>query len=524
MYRPPMPRKRARADPAFAELAQFEVDEDTVRLLPHRYCVENHVVLLGRLAKEPDAPVLVGLLDPREHRLLEDVAAVLRRPVEPVRLNEWEIERAIEQGFGKGKGGREGFALELKATAEVDFKRRPIERVLDEVLGHAVRMRASDVHIECYEADVDVRVRVDGVMRQLATPISQANVRQAVSRLKVLASLDIAERRRAQEGQIRATYEEDGAMRPVDFRLSVVPGPYGEDAVLRILDGGARVLSLDGIGFDEEVLRRFRRVVENPEGLVLVTGPTSSGKTSTIYAALEHVRTEQKKVVTVEDPIEYFFPKTNQKQVGPAMGFADFARAFLRQNPDVIVIGEIRDEETAAVATRAAQTGHLVMTTVHTGDAVRAISRLRALHVDEDVIAGCLLASLAQRLVRRVCPDCAEETPPTEDQIAALVLEPHDRRFFAGRGCEACGGTGHRGRTGVFELFVLDDELADMIARDEPVLAVRERAVAKGMRTLLADALDKARRGETSLAEILRVVPYRMIASERRIYQPQKEV
>lgn len=286
--------------------------------------------------------------------------------------------------------------------------------------------------------------------------------------------------------------------------------------MLRVLDGGARVVDLQALGFDETLLARFVRVVENPEGLVLVTGPTGSGKTSTIYAALQRVRTEEKKVLTVEDPIEYRFPKTNQKQVSSSMGFADYAKSFLRQNPDVIVIGEVRDPETAGVAARAAQTGHLVLTTVHTIDAVRAISRLRALEVSEDVLAGCLLATLSQRLVRTICGACREEAAPTDEERALLLLPPDDRRFFVGRGCAACGGSGYKGRTGVFELFVVDDELAEMIAKDEPALRVRERAVGKGMRTLATDALEKARAGRTTLREIARVVPYRMLASERR--------
>jgi type II secretory ATPase GspE/PulE/Tfp pilus assembly ATPase PilB-like protein len=337
-----------------------------------------------------------------------------------------------------------------------------------------------------------------------------------VNRLKVLAGLDLAERFRAQDGRVRAVYQEPlKEERVVDFRLSIVPGPFGEDAVLRLLDSAAPVLGLDRLGLAPDVLAPFERMITNPEGMILVTGPTGSGKTTTLYAAIGHINTPENKILTVEDPIEYHFPKTNQKQVSAHMGFADYARAFMRQNPDVILIGEIRDEETASAALRAAQTGHLVLSTLHTTDSVRTVSRLRTLGVDPDLIAGTLLGAVSQRLVRRLCPHCRQEAPADERETARLRLAPGDGPFFRAPGCDACGGRGYKGRIGVYELFAMDADLADMASEGAPVHRLREAALAKGMKTLLDDALAKARAGITSLAEVLRTVPYRIVEEDR---------
>jgi type II secretory ATPase GspE/PulE/Tfp pilus assembly ATPase PilB-like protein len=339
-----------------------------------------------------------------------------------------------------------------------------------------------------------------------------------IARLKVLADLDIAERRRAQDGRIQALYEDrqggGKGERVVDFRLSVAPGPFGEDAVMRILEGSSALLDLERLGLDEQSFTTFSRMIENPEGLILVSGPTGSGKTTTLYAALARISRPDIKVLTAEDPIEYHFPKINQKQVSAQMSFADYARTFMRQNPDVILIGEIRDEETASAAIRAAQTGHLVLSTLHTNDAVRTISRLQTLGVDAGLISGSLLGAISQRLVRRLCTHCRYEAAPDPLQAERLHLPASpgsDTAFFKSRGCEACGGDGYKGRLGLYELFVLDGELADLVAREAPIHQIRAAAVERGMRTLLDDALAKARAGLTSLDEILRTIPYRLL-------------
>ncbi|HYN22172.1 MAG TPA: GspE/PulE family protein, partial [Thermoanaerobaculia bacterium] len=363
----------------------------------------------------------------------------------------------------------------------------------------------------------DVRFRVDGILRQVATPLSRETIQAVLNRFKVLSGLDLAERRRAQDGRIMATFHTGrDERREVDFRLSIVPGPFGEDAVLRILDSAAP-LPLEKLGLDEGELATFENLIRNPEGLILVTGPTGSGKTTTLYAALHRINSPENKILTVEDPIEYHFPKTNQKQVSSNMGFAEYARAFMRQNPDIILIGEIRDEDTANAAVRAAQTGHLVLSTLHTTDSVRTISRLLTLGMDPGLIAGSLLGALSQRLVRKLCPQCRVEAEPGSPEARRLRLSEGDGRFFRAQpvpDCPTCGGTGYKGRVGIYELFVPDFELADLIAEKAPIHQIRAAALAKGMKTLFDDAVRKAKLGMTSLEEILRTVPYRILARE----------
>lgn len=499
-------------DEEFVELTHFEVDPRSVRLLKYEYCLEREVVVLGVVDPRSQDPAVVGMLEPSRRSLVSEVESALRRPVRAVRLNGYEIKKALDEGYGLESTGRSRGTLDLRPVRGFSFDRDDdVPELLDEVLGRAVQLGASDVHIETYEEDVDVRYRVDGLLQQAATPLSRGNIQAVITRLKVLADLDIAERRRAQDGRIQAVYREDKEERPVDFRLSIVPGPFGEDAVLRLLDSSAPLLGLEKLGLADEQLATFERLITNPEGLVLVTGPTGSGKTTTLYAAIHHINSPENKILTVEDPIEYHFSKTNQKQVSGQMGFADYARSFMRQNPDVILIGEIRDEDTASAAIRAAQTGHLVLSTLHTNDAVRTVSRLHTLGVDFGMVAGCMLGAISQRLARKLCPHCREEAVPTPAEFRKLSLASGDARFFRGRGCEACGGKGYKGRVGLYELFVLDPELADLVSEGAPIHRIRGAAVEKGMRTLLDDALTKARAGVTSLEEILRTVPYRIL-------------
>lgn len=496
----------------FTELSQFEIDARSVRLIDRDYGLENLVAVLDKVDPASREPVRVGMIRPFRRSLVNEVAQMLSRPVHPVQLNAWEIRRALAKAWGGEEEDRGGSVLTLRSVTGFSFGPEiPIPRLLDEVLGHAVELGASDVHIETYEKDVDVRFRIDGVMRQIATSLSHDNIDAAISRLKVISRLDVAERRKAQDGRIRAIYQMgEGDERAVDFRLSTVPGPFGEDAVLRILDSSAPILGLERLGFHESVRPVFERLIANPEGLLLVTGPTGSGKTTTLYSAIHHIRRPEIKILTAEDPIEYYFDKTNQKQVSMHMGFADYARTFMRQNPDVILIGEIRDEETASAAMRAAQTGHLVLSTLHTSDAVRTVSRLHTLGLDLPLIAGSLLGALSQRLVRRLCPHCRQEAAPDPVEARRLALDPQER-FFHSPGCEACRGLGYKGRLGIYEIFVPDSELADLIADGAPSHRLRETALQKGMRTLRDDALDKARAGQTSLAEVLRTVPYRIL-------------
>ena len=497
--------------PGFTELSQFEIDERSVQLVDRDYCLENLVVVLGKVDPASREPIQIGMVRPFRRSLVQEVAQRLRRPVQPVQLNTWEIRRALAIAWGIEEEEQGGSVLDLHPVAGLSFApETTVPRILDEILGHAVELGASDVHLETFENDVDVRYRIDGVMRQIATPLSHDNIDAAISRIKVLAKLDVAERRKAQDGRIRAIYQDGKSERAVDFRVSTVPGPFGEDAVLRLLDSSAPILGLERLGFHESVQPVFESLIANPEGLLLVTGPTGSGKTTTLYSAIHHIRRPEIKILTAEDPIEYYFDKTCQKQISMHMGFADYARTFMRQNPDVILIGEIRDEETASAALRAAQTGHLVLSTLHTSDATRTVARLHTLGVDLHLISGSLLGAVSQRLVRRLCPRCKQEVAPDPQEARRLGLSP-DERFFRSTGCEACDGLGYKGRLGIYELFVPDAEIADLIAGGTAIHRLREVALEKGMRSLRDDALAKARAGLTSLAEVLRTVPYRIL-------------
>jgi type II secretory ATPase GspE/PulE/Tfp pilus assembly ATPase PilB-like protein len=505
----------------FIELSQLEVDQVSVRLLDRDLCLTKKIVILGKVDPAGRDSVLIGMLPPIRKSQVREISRLLGRPVQPVPLNDWEIRRALKLGWGEAGPGIDGGSLLLRPVPNFTFAAdAPVPDLLDEILGRAVELGASDVHIESYENDVDVRFRIDGALRQIATALARDNVNAVLARLKVLAGLDIAEKRRTQDGRVQAVYRDnrEGRERTVDFRLSVVPGPFGEDAVLRILDSAAP-LSLDRLGLAPALRATFERLIASPEGMLLVTGPTGSGKTTTLYAAIHHINRPDNKILTAEDPIEYHFPKTNQKQVSDQMSFADYARAFLRQNPDVILIGEVRDEETADAAVRAAQTGHLVLSTLHTIDAVRTVSRLHTLGVDPSLIAGCLLGTVSQRLLRRLCEHCRTAAAPEESDLRRLGAAFRDtgqsetggHPFFHATGCAACAGTGFRGRLGIYELFVPDAELADLIARGEPAHRLRAAARERGMRTLLDDALEKARAGLIPLSEILRAVPYRIL-------------
>ncbi|MBK8943526.1 MAG: type II/IV secretion system protein [Polyangiaceae bacterium] len=498
----------------FAELSQFQIDPSSVRLLNAAFCRRRHVVVLGVVDPRTSGPVTVGMLHPEDVELVVMVQRVLARPVRPVRLNDFEIDKALDVGFGEAEaeqGGKGHERLPIRSGATLTFKPdAPVPSLVSELLGHAVAVGASDLHIECYEEDVDVRLRKDGELVQIGTSVSRGNVEEVVARLKVLAEMNLAERREAQDGRIMTTYEDGTGSRPIDFRVSVVPGPFGEDAVLRVLDSRPLV-GLDRLGFPADVLARFRTLARSPEGILFVTGPTGSGKTTTLYSTLAEITDASSKILTVEDPIELQFAKVNQKQVGPKMGFADYARAFMRQDPDILLIGEIRDEETADIAIRAAQTGHLVLTTLHTNGSVGTVSRLRVLGIDPGLVADTMLGALSQRLIRRVCAACVEPRDATEGERALLDHLKVTVQLVRGRGCEACGQTGYRGRVGLYELFHVDTETADRITREVSSLELRRFARSRGMRTLFDDALEKLEAGVTTLEEIRARLPHRIL-------------
>jgi general secretion pathway protein E len=379
----------------------------------------------------------------------------------------------------------------------------PVVRLVNLLLIEALDARASDVHLEGYQDGLRVRYRIDGVLQNAPSPPPHLTA-AIISRLKIMAELDIAERRLPQDGRIRLRLQN----RQVDVRVSTVPTLRGESVVLRLLDKERGRISLPELGMASDTLELFSEVVSRPHGIVLVTGPTGSGKTTTLYAAVEMIRTGREKILTVEDPVEYELGGVPQVPVNEKVGmtFAGALRALLRQDPDIILVGEIRDAETAQIATQASLTGHLVLSTLHTNDAPTALTRLLDLEVAAYLVASTVDAVLAQRLVRVICPNCKTETQPDRSVAKRVDVAAHGlQRVWKGTGCEECRGTGYRGRTGIYELLVMDHELRLEVQRRRGSEELRAMAIAKGMRTLLDDGIRAAREGVTTIDEVLRV-------------------
>jgi general secretion pathway protein E len=386
--------------------------------------------------------------------------------------------------------------------AEVDSE-APIIRLVNHLFARALDLNASDIHFEPNETYLEVRCRVDGIMTRIERlPV---RIQSAVaSRLKLMARLDIGEKRLPQDGRIDYRI----GNRDLDMRVSTLPGVLGESIVLRILDRADLSIDLADLGMPENVLKNYLKVITQPHGLILITGPTGSGKTTTLYGTLEKISNVQRKIITVEDPVEYQLGGITQTQVNSAIGlsFASSLRTIVRQDPDILMIGEIRDSETAEIAIESALTGHLVFSTLHTNDAAGAVTRLQDMGVESYLISSSMLAIQAQRLVRRVCTDCVQEGPMTEDEALVLEVKAADYPLLRrGAGCERCGGTGYRGRVGLYELMMMSDEVRHLITSGADANVIRKQAISEGMITLREDALDKLRLGMTTPEEVVRV-------------------
>ncbi|MGA0059671.1 MAG: GspE/PulE family protein [Planctomycetota bacterium] len=413
-------------------------------------------------------------------------------------------------GAGSEKGGSSARVVDKKGGGSVSAvdgdPDGPVIRLVEKLIEGAVDERASDIHIEPYEGHVRVRYRVDGVLRDQPR-LDRALHGPLTSRLKIMASMDIAERRKPQDGRIDVRVQG----RPIDIRASVLPSNHGESVVMRLLDKENSLRSLESLGFVGEDRARFDAVIERPNGIVLVTGPTGSGKTTTLYAALRQLNRPDVKIITAEDPVEFNLAGINQAQVRSNIGltFARILRAMLRQAPNVILVGEIRDKETAEIAVQAALTGHLVFSTLHTNDAPSAITRLVDMGVKPFLASAAVQAVMAQRLVRTLCTACAESYRPEAAELRLLGLDPAaypDLQLKRARGCERCDHAGYRGRLGIFELMILDQTLREMVFRGEPLSRLREYArTSGGMRTLTEDGVGKVVAGTTSVEELLRV-------------------
>jgi len=379
----------------------------------------------------------------------------------------------------------------------------PIIRLVNHLFARALDLDSSDIHFEPNENHLDIRCRVDGIMTRIERlPIK---IHTAVaSRLKLMAKLDIGEKRLPQDGRI----DYQIGSKHLDMRVSTLPGVHGESIVLRILDRSNTAVSLQALGMPENILAQYQRIITQPHGMVLITGPTGSGKTTTLYATLEKISNEKQKIITVEDPVEYQLDGITQIQANASIGlsFAEGLRSIVRQDPDILMIGEIRDHETAEIAIESALTGHLVFSTLHTNDAAGAVTRLQDMGVEGYLISSSLLAIQAQRLVRRVCTECEDTRPLTEDEASVLEIEQVScPQVQYGKGCERCGQTGYRGRVGLYELLVMSDAIRHHIATGADANIIRDEAVKEGMRTLRQDALEKLKSGLTTPEEVVRV-------------------
>ena len=497
----------------FIDLRHFQPDHELVAQLPETYARRFRAIVL----EEQSTHLLIGMADPQDVIACDELARILKRRVQPAIVRESDLLELIDRVYRRTEEisslaeelheelGGDAFdlrALQDSSTAEDTV----VVRLLQTIFEDAVRANASDIHIEPDESGLRVRQRIDGVLYEHV--MNELRIASAlVLRLKLMASLDISEKRRPQDGRFNVKLGE----RSVDVRLSTMPVQYGESVVMRLLDQSASALSLDQLGLSAAMTERLRSLIHRPHGILLVTGPTGSGKTTTLYAALSELNVPEKKIITIEDPIEYRLARINQVQVNPKIDltFASVLRATLRQDPDILMVGEMRDRETVKMALRAALTGHFVLSTLHTNDAVSSVGRLLEMGTPGYLIASGILAVVAQRLVRVVCEECVEPfTPSDRDRARLEALRPgaaESLKFQAGRGCARCNETGYRGRTGVYELLELNLAMMDALRADDNAAYTRAAREAEDYVPLVLSALDLAAEGRTTVEEVLRL-------------------
>ena len=485
------------------DLSTYVLEPEIVRLVPERVARQYQVVSLFKIGNT----LTVAMADPLDVVARDEVRLTTGLDVDVVVATGSQIREAIER-YSPVAGNLDSLVREqaLKQAAAAVAARPeedgPIIRFVNALVEQAVREGASDLHIEPEESSFRIRIRVDGQLREVTTQ-AKTLYASVVSRIKVMASLDISERRLPQDGRIRTT----AAGREFDLRVSTFPTIHGENVVLRILDLSSPLRGLSDLGIAPEPLSLLEQMVARPNGIVLVTGPTGSGKTTTLYACIDTINTVSRNIATLEDPVEYHVTTVRQTQVDPDIGltFARGLRALLRQDPDVILVGEIRDSDTAEIAVRSALTGHLVFSTLHTNDAVGAIPRLLDMQIAPYLLASALNGVVAQRLVRRVCEKCRRPVTPPDDLLASLGLPPGKGTFFEAAGCRACGDTGYKGRIGIYEVFDISEEIRSLVASHAPMEELTRAARRGGMQLLAEDAARKAARGLTTLEEALRV-------------------
>jgi len=509
-------------------LAQFDIDPSIIKLVPLETAQKYQIVPLSRVG----ATLTIAMTDPTNVFAMDDIKFMTGYNIEPVVAAESAVQEAIQRHYAGARP--EPTALEMASKALDDLpgildadvevleeldeisvdalarqgEEAPVVRLVNVLLMSAISKGASDIHIEPYEKEYRVRFRIDGVLYNIMNP--SLKFRDAIaSRLKIMSKLDIAEKRLPQDGRIKIRYNDQGRSKELDFRVSVLPTLFGEKIVLRLLDRDKLMLDMTGLGFEPEPLARFEAAIQRPWGMVLVTGPTGSGKTNTLYSSISRLNKADTNIMTAEDPVEFNLPGINQVQIRENIGltFAASLRAFLRQDPNIILVGEIRDFETAEIAVKAALTGHLVLSTLHTNDAPGTISRLMNMGIEPFLVSSSVNLICAQRLVRRVCRHCRQESPSPLAALMKVGFSAEDARTvvpYHGVGCEKCNGTGYKGRIGLYEVMEVTDGLRELILVGASGLELRRRALEEGMISLRGSGLQKIKDGVTTVEEVLR--------------------
>jgi len=505
-------------------LKYYEIDPNVIKLIPQDTALRYQVIPLSRVG----SVLTIAMTDPTNVFAMDDIKFMTGFNVEPVVASESAIAESIARFYGGGSSTHEELSSLMKdlvdeeqelelaadeqemdaASLEKAAEEAPIIKLVNLILTDSVKRGASDIHVEPYENEMRVRFRIDGVLQTVMNP--PLKLRDAItSRMKIMAKLDIAEKRLPQDGRIMIKYKAEGKKKELDFRVSTVPTLYGEKIVLRLLDKENLRLDMTKLGFEPESLKKFERNILKPYGMVLVTGPTGSGKTNTLYSSVSRLNQVDTNIMTAEDPVEFQLAGINQVQMKDQIGlnFAAALRAFLRQDPNIILVGEIRDFETAEIGVKAALTGHLVLSTLHTNDAPSTISRLMNMGIEPFLVATSVNLICAQRLVRRVCANCKEELEIPEQALIDAGFTPDETKttkIYHGKGCSTCGKRGYKGRTGLYEVMEINDELRELILVGASALELKKKAVEQGMITLRRSGLIKAAAGLTTLEEVLR--------------------
>ena len=494
-----------------------ELEDKLAEILPEDFLRKNTIYPV----KKENNKLVVAMANPTNVFLIDEIQMRAKQTIKPVLALKDEIEEAIRR-FEDTKSSVtqqnvDSILSELEGDSDItegeiediesglSSESAPIIRIVNAIISKAIKMGASDIHIEPYMKIVRVRLRVDGVLMEIKQiPKSVSN--PIVSRIKIMSDLDIAEKRLPQDGRFRIR----SGGRDIDFRVSTLPTIYGEKIVMRILDKGNLKINLEEFGLEKDELERIHKALSSPYGMILVTGPTGSGKSTTLYSCLNRLNTPDVNISTAEDPVEYELMGINQVHCKSEIGldFASALKSFLRQDPDIIMVGEVRDKETAEICIKAALTGHLVLSTLHTNDAPGSIHRLMNMGIEPFMISSSLVMIIAQRLARKSCPFCREEKSYPKQTFQALELDYEryrDKKYYAGVGCPKCNGTGYKGRIGLYEIMVIDDDLRDLISKGANTTVLMDKAIENGMRTLRAQALRKAEIGDLTLEEVLRV-------------------